>query len=116
MYLEDAKGRARDDDQKRRTVLLESRIREKTRDHSAAINLLKSSLDDLSGERHQAAVWDRMAQLHWDAGEKFLSFIAPEVALQMEPLRKDRRFRLAYRYADSHNRSVILTVLTWRSF
>jgi hypothetical protein len=42
-----------------------------------------------------------VAELHWSSGEKIPSFITAEIALQLEPLEKDLRFQLAYRYADT---------------
>jgi hypothetical protein len=99
MYLTKAKDRAKDDDQKIRSLLFESQIRQKNEGYEAAVTGLKTLMANFPA-RHQAKLWSRVAELHSHGGEKTSALIAAEIALQMEPLDKDLRFQLAYKYAD----------------
>jgi tetratricopeptide (TPR) repeat protein len=100
-HLKAAKNRARDDAERIRSLLLDARIREQTQGPQAANNFLKASLAGFPEQQYQAQIWKRVAELHWSGGEQIPSFIAAEISLQMQPLDKDLRFQLAYRYAES---------------
>jgi tetratricopeptide (TPR) repeat protein len=75
-------------------------MREKTEGADNAIHFVRSSLTDFPEQHNQSTIWERVAELHMNQGDKISSFIAAEIALEMQPLNKNLRFQLGYRYAD----------------